>query len=257
MRGKNWGSERRAIVYISKKIKLHTMNTRSKLGWNGLTVLTVVLAALLSGVIALGRAADAKKTQTKAPSIPADVEAQRDVVYGNGGDVPLKMDIYRPKSLPGGPLPVIVYIHGGDWSTGSKEDGAEKLLPYVQRGYCGVSINYRLTPLVQFPAPLEDCKCAIRYLRTKAKDLNLDPDHIGIWGDSAGGHLAALVGSTSHVKEFEGNGGSPGVSSRVQAVCAQGAPVEFVTLLQETHTKQKAEPAITALLGGPLKERRN
>src|SRR5204863_3483821 len=141
------------------------------------------------------------------------------------GEVPLKMDIYRLKSPPSGPLPVIVYIHGGDWSVGSKEEGAAKLLPYVQRGYCGVSINYRLTPLVHFPAPLEDCKCAIRFLRAKAKDLNLDPDHIGVWGESAGGNLAALLGSSSHVKEFEGNGGSPGVSSRVQAVCTEGAPV--------------------------------
>jgi acetyl esterase/lipase len=111
---------------------------------------------------------DGKKEKGEAPAaaVPDDVELQRDVVYGKGGEVSLKMDIYRPKTLPREPLPVVVYVHGGGWSKGSKEMSADKLVPLVQRGYCGVSINYRLTPSgVQFPEPLYDCKCAIRFLR--------------------------------------------------------------------------------------------
>ncbi|HEY2572517.1 MAG TPA: alpha/beta hydrolase fold domain-containing protein, partial [Verrucomicrobiaceae bacterium] len=192
-----------------------------------------------------------QKSETPVFPIPDDVELQRDVTYGKGSDVVLKLDIYRPKPLPGEPLPVIVYIHGGGWHSGSKEKSADKLVPLVQRGYCGVSINYRLTPSgVKFPEPLFDCKCAIRFLRARAKELHLDPDHIGVWGHSAGAHLAALLGTTAHVKEFEGTGGWQEYSSRVQAVCGQGTPVEFAKLLEETKTIQEAEPAIIALLGG-------
>ena len=139
---------------------------------------------------------------------------------------------------------------------GRRISSADKLVPLVGRGYCGVSIDYRLTPSgVQFPEPLYDCKCAIRFLRAKAGELHLDPDRIGVWGHSAGGHLAALLGTTAHVKDFEGSGGWPGFSSRVQAVVAQGAAVEFASLLAETKTIEKAEPAIKALLGGHPKER--
>ena len=178
------------------------------------------------------------------------------MVYGKGGEVELKLDIYRPRRLPDQPLPVIVYIHGGGWNSGSKNRGADKLVPLVGRGYCGVSIDYRLTPSgVQFPEPLYDCKCAIRFLRAKAGELHLDPDRIGVWGHSAGGHLAALLGTTAHVKDFEGSGGWPGFSSRVQAVVAQSAAVEFASLLAETKTIEEAEPAIKALLGGHPRER--
>src|SRR5438874_659578 len=187
--------------------------------------LGVVMAAVAAGMIAAGfdlradaqakNAASEQKGRLEPNSqgqeapqaIPASIEVQRDLDYGKGGDVELKLDIYRPKQLPEKPLPVIVYIHGGGWRSGSKDHSADKLVPLVERGYCGVSINYRLTPSgVQFPEPLYDCKCAIRFLRAKAKELHLDPDHIGVWGHSAGGHLAALLGTTAHVKDFEGAG---------------------------------------------------
>jgi acetyl esterase/lipase len=196
------------------------------------------------------------KGKVALEGVPDSIEVQRDVVYGKGGDVDLKLDIYRPKQLPEKPLPVIVYIHGGGWRSGSKDQSADKLVWLVERGYCGVSINYRLTPSgVQFPEPLYDCKCAIRFLRAKANDLHLDPDRIGVWGHSAGAHLAALLGTTAHVKEFEGTGGWSEQSSRVQAVVAQSAAIEFASLLAETKTIQEAEPAIKALLGGHPKDR--
>jgi acetyl esterase/lipase len=242
----------------------------SRPSYKGLAVIIVAGAAIAAGTIMAqspagkaeaqppGNRGDGKQrpNAAAAPEIPANVELQRDVVYGKSGNVELLLDIYRPKPLPAGPLPVIVYIHGGGWSKGSKDNSADKLVPLVERGYCGVSINYRLTPSgVQFPEPLYDCKCAIRFLRAKAKELQLDPDRIGVWGHSAGAHLAALLGTTAHLKEFEGTGGWPEFSSRVQAVVAQASPVEFALLLQETQTIAEAEPAIKALLGGHPKER--
>src|ERR1041384_3958680 len=246
------------------------MNTQTPLMRKRLAVVMLALAALLRGIFGqapaigadVGRAgdvSDSKQQKGEAPvfPIPADVELQRDVTYGKGGDVALKLDIYRPKPLPSEPMPVMVYIHGGGWHSGSKEQSAEKLVPLVQRGYCAISIDYRLTPSgVQFPEPLYDCKCAIRFLRAHAKDLHLDPDHVGVWGHSAGAHLVALLGTTAHVKEFEGTGGWQDFSSRVQAVCAQGPPAEFSKLLEETKTIQEAEPAIKALLGGHPRDRK-
>ena len=199
----------------------------------------MVLVALLSGILGArvrhpagqpcrnpsqrSRRQEGQDRGTPQSSIPADVELQRDVTYGKGGEVALQDGHLPPQAVAQRAVSlVIVYIHGGGWRAGSKDKSADQLVPFVQRGYCGVSINYRLTPAVQFPEPLHDCKCAIRFLRAKAKELHLDPDHIGVWGHSSGGHLVALLGTTAHMKEFEGAGGWQDFSSRVQVVCAQG-----------------------------------
>ena len=91
-------------------------------------------------------------------------------------------------------------------------------MPFVAKGYAVASINYRLSQHAVFPAQIEDCKAAIRWLRANAAKYHLDPDHIGVWGASAGGHLVALLGTTGGVKELEGQGGNLDQSSRVQCV---------------------------------------
>ena len=104
-------------------------------------------------------------------------------------------------------MPGLVWIHGGAWLEGSKEQGIELLLPFARQGYLCVSIEYRLSHEAIFPAQIEDCKCAVRFLRAHAKELRLNRDRIGVWGQSAGGHLAALLGTTGGVEELEGEGG--------------------------------------------------
>lgn len=94
-------------------------------------------------------------------------------------------------------------------------------------GYFVASVEYRLSQEAKFPAQIEDCKCAIRYLRAHAKKYNIDPDRIGCWGSSAGGHLVALLGTSGGVKELEGKGGWQDQSSRVQAVCDWFGPTDF------------------------------
>ncbi len=122
---------------------------------------------------------------------------QRNIVYKADGDWALEMDIYLPASA-GEAAPVLVYAHGGGWYTGDKTTGAgqEDIPELVARGYAVAAINYRLAPKYKFPAQLEDLKCAICFLRTNAARYGIDAARIGIWGDSAGGHLAALVGVT-------------------------------------------------------------
>lgn len=150
-----------------------------------------------------------------------EVEVIKDVVYGKGGGEDLLLDLVKPKDNGGAPRPGIVFLHGGGWKGGDKNAGIWILETLARRGYVGVTINYRLTGKAKWPAQIEDCKCAVRFLRAKAAEYNIDPDHIGTWGGSAGGHLAAMLGLTSGMKEFEGKGGWEGQSSSVQAVLAE------------------------------------
>jgi acetyl esterase/lipase len=183
----------------------------------------LLLAVLLAGPIAA-------RGQRPEPPIPADVEWIRDVDFGTGGGRALRMHILRPKPLPEKPLPAVVWVHGGGWRQGSRDDGLRRLARLAERGYLGASIEYRLSQEATFPAQIEDCKCAVRFLRAKAKDYHLDPDHIGAWGASAGGHLVALLGTAGDVKELEGRGGWPDQSSRVQAVCDGFGPTDFLKM---------------------------
>jgi acetyl esterase/lipase len=130
------------------------------------------------------------------------------------------------------------------------------LAPFVQRGYFGATIDYRLSQEAKFPAQIEDCKCAIRFLRAKAKEYNLDPDRIGVWGSSAGGHLVALLGVTASAKELEGTGGWAEFSSRVNAVCDWYGPSNFSTIGDfPSHIDRRLPTCPEArLIGGALQE---
>lgn len=140
-----------------------------------------------------------------------------EVQYGLIENVPLKATIYRPKVKPSKPMPAVIYIHGGGF-TGGARDHFESTAAYLtNQGYVGVCISYRLAPQDKFPKQIQDCKCAVRFTRANAKNWNIDPERIAVCGSSAGGNLAGLVAYANGVKEFENQGGNPGVSDRVQA----------------------------------------
>jgi len=121
----------------------------------------------------------------------------------------------------------VVWIHGGGWANGDKSPSPQ-FLQLLPLGFAVVSLNYRLSGQSPFPAQIYDCKGAIRWIRAHAEEYNLDPDRIGVWGISAGGHLAALLGTSGGVKELEGDvGGNLGVSSRVQAVSDYAGPTDL------------------------------
>jgi acetyl esterase/lipase len=126
---------------------------------------------------------------------------------------------------------LIIWIHGGGWEKGDKENPPAVFL--TTRGYAVASINYRLSNEAHFPAQIHDCKAAIRWLRGNAKRYNLDADHFGVWGGSAGGHLVALLGTTGAEKQLEGSVGSfSAMSSRVQAVCDWFGPTDLERLAE-------------------------
>ncbi|MEO6053732.1 MAG: alpha/beta hydrolase [Chthoniobacterales bacterium] len=147
------------------------------------------------------------------------------VVIGKGGDRDLHAQLAWPTRPAKLPMPGIIYIHGGGWKGGDyKLNLAETFTP---KGYFTVSAEYRLSPEAKWPAQIEDCKLAIRWLRANAKKYNVDPNRIGVWGISAGGHLVAFLGATENQPKFEGRGGYPGVSSKVQAVVDFSGPTDF------------------------------
>ena len=141
------------------------------------------------------------------------VRAHVELAYVPNGHERQKLDLYVPENSER-PLPLIIWIHGGGWRYGTKEDCP--VLPWTREGYVVASIDYRLSQDARFPAQIEDCKAAIRWLRTNAAQYKIDPDRVAAWGGSAGGHLASLLGTAGDVTEWE-QGHAAG-SSRVQAV---------------------------------------
>jgi acetyl esterase/lipase len=146
---------------------------------------------------------------------------EADIPYADTDNPRQRLNLLLPKTPKNDrPIPVIAYIHGGAWLGGDRAGGHGRLAGYVASGeYAGVSIGYRLTREAIWPAQIHDCKAAIRWIRANAKKYNLDPDKIGVMGESAGGHLVAMLGTSGGVKDLEGDlGPHKDVSSRVQCV---------------------------------------
>jgi acetyl esterase/lipase len=159
-----------------------------------------------------------------AEGLKARVLAAGDVVFGRGGETELRLDLYRPAGADA-PLPAVIFIHGGGWCGGEKADYREMAARVAAHGYLCASINYRLSHQAPFPAAVEDCKCAVRWLRAHAAECGADAECIGALGASAGAHLAAMVALTPG--RFEGEGGWPDRSSAVQCAACYCGPFDL------------------------------
>ncbi len=157
--------------------------------------------------------------------IPNGFHPIRDIAYVPHASRSQILDVYVP-DVPTAPRPLMIWIHGGGWSTGDKS--APPGMGLLVRGYVVASINYRLSREAVFPAQIYDCKAAVRFLRAHAREFDIDPSRIGVWGCSAGGQLAALLGTTNGRREYEGSAASLGISSDVQAVCDWFGPTDFL-----------------------------
>jgi len=157
------------------------------------------------------------------------VRIERDISYVPDGDSSQRLDLYVPVKDEKGsdkPLPLLVWVHGGGWLGGSKSEnpGAR----FTASGeYASASVEYRFSNKAIFPAQIQDCQAAIRFLRANAKKYNIDPDHIGVWGGSAGGHLVSLLGTAGGTKAFPKIGQNLDQSDRVQAVIDIFGPADF------------------------------
>ena len=159
----------------------------------------------------------------------------RDIPYRDGDNVNWRLDLATRTDTACTPRPAVVVIHGGGWIEGDKSSFTLRqhgvpgnIEEFADLGFVAVTINYRLAPDAPFPAALEDCKCAVRWLRAHAKEYNVDPNHIGAYGNSAGGHLAMLLGMVGQDARLEGDGPYQDQSSRVQAVVSDSGPIDLV-----------------------------
>jgi len=164
-----------------------------------------------------------------------------------------KLDIFIPENKTKNPLTLIVHVHGGGWSAGDKEQ-EHLFIPLLNRGYAVATINYRLSHEALWPAQIYDCKAAIRWLREHAHEYGYDPNKIGVWGESAGGHLVAMLGTTSGDPAMEGNVGDLHVSSKVQAVCDWFGPTDLVTLPRQSELAVAAQHSGKATARGFTEE---
>ena len=191
--------------------------------------------------------------------VPEGVAVERDIVYARIGERNLPLDIYIPKKGRR-PMPVIIWVHGGGWKGGSK-GGISRPVGVLSRGYALVSVEYRLSGEAIWPAQIEDCKAAIRWTRANAKTYGLDPDRIGAWGSSAGGHLVAMMGVAGDVEKFDTHREYADTSARVQAVCDWFGPTDFTQM--DAHRPKGArlvhddpDSPESRLVGGPIQKER-
>ncbi|HWB00279.1 MAG TPA: chitobiase/beta-hexosaminidase C-terminal domain-containing protein [Pirellulales bacterium] len=221
----------------------------------GMTVKAMAYKSGMADSAAVEATYPAIQPITQRFKIPENVVVERNIQYGQAGPDPLLLDLLHPAKPSAKPRPVIVYVHGGGWNSGDKEAGMRRLPEYAATGeYVCATINYRLSFQAAWPAQLHDCKAAIRWLRAHAKELNIDPDKIGVMGDSAGGHLSSMLALTGERPELEGTSGSPGRSSRVTCAADFCGPSDLVTFTAGRRKKNDPEMMV-ALLGGPTLER--
>ena len=164
--------------------------------------------------------------------VKGGVRIERDISYVPDGDSSQRLDLYLPEKASDKPLPLLVWVHGGGWLGGSKSENPGAALT-ASGEYASASVEYRFSNKALFPAQIQDCQAAIRFLRAKAKKYNLDPDHIGAWGGSAGGHLVALLGTAGGADAFPKVGENRDQSDRVQAVIDLFGPADFAAIKRQ------------------------
>jgi acetyl esterase/lipase len=186
--------------------------------------------------------------------LPEGTKAFRDLAYVPGGHERQKLDLFLPPS--GSRWPLVVAIHGGAFRMGSKE--SEPAGAFLARGFAVAAINYRLSQHAVFPAQIEDAKAAVRWLRANARRYGYDPERIASYGASAGGHLAAMLGTAGDAKAFE-VGANLEVSSRVQAVVDFFGPTDFLQmdahrLSAQAMVHDTPDSPESQLVGGPIRD---
>lgn len=202
--------------------------------------------------------AAAPLTSPKPPGPASDpnTDTKKNIEYAKVGEHSLLLDLYVPK-MHDKPVPLVIWIHGGGWREGSKDRPG--LSGVLKSGMALASINYRLSQQAIFPAQLYDCKAAVRWLRAHAAENGINPDKIAVVGESAGGHLAALLGTTGQEPATEGDEGNPTVSSAVTAVVDFYGPTDFLAAdFAGTNAPKMSDPRLAiagafllaSLLGG-------
>ncbi len=194
------------------------------------------------------------------PNLPKGVTVKENIVYSKpGGKRRLHLNIYRPDDSK--VYPALLMVHGGGWNSGDFSLQIPMAQQIATKGYVTIPIEYRLIPEALYPAAVHDLKAAVRWVRANAKKYGIDPNKIAISGCSAGGQLANLIGVTNGRGNYEGNGGNPNVSSKVQAVINVDGLSDFTVEESISRAKKAREsgekmPVDAIWLGGTYEERK-
>jgi acetyl esterase/lipase len=208
-----------------------------------LTPRFLFLATCFLVVAALGRGAELV--------IPDNVTFERGLEFANPDGQHLQVNLARPKT-GAGPFPAVVCIHGGGFRAGTRESYNALCVKLAAQGYVAITVTYRLAPAYPFPAAVQDCKAAVRWLRAQAATYHVDPQRIGAMGGSAGGHLAHFLGLTAGVAAFEGAGNRE-QSSAVNCVVSYYGPTDFT----KSYGKSvDAHEVLPLFFGGNLEQKR-
>jgi len=184
------------------------------------------------------------------PHVTQNVKEVSNIVYAEVGKRKLHLDIFYPKNLDHKNLPGVVLIHGGGWRSGKRQlviPMAEKL---AANGYVTIAVEYRLSTEAFYPAAVYDIKAAIRWMRANARKYKINSREIAVYGCSAGGHLAALIGTTNGDKKFEGDEGNNGYSSNVRAIIDVDGVLDFFGKGSEEVYKKSGKPSAAHLWFG-------
>jgi acetyl esterase/lipase len=218
-----------------------------------LSILCLAETALAQQAAPAAPPAPAPALATKPKGLPQDAKTLLDLAYVEGGHAQQKLDLYLPAE-PKGPL--LVWIHGGGWRGGTKANPPG--LAMVKNGVAVASVEYRFSQHAIFPAQIEDCKAAIRWLRAHAEEYGYRKDMVAVWGASAGGHLVALLGVTGQVKDFD-VGANLDQSSAVQCVINWFGPADFpgydANLPTPMVQRENPDSVIAQLFGGPVSQK--
>ncbi len=205
--------------------------------------------ALATCLFAAAVAADplADKGESAAPTFILE----QNIEYGAGGGEKLLLNLARPAEGDG-PFPAVIFIHGGAWQGGNKDLHVPQITELAGKGYVALSIGYRLAPKHPHPAQIEDCKCAVRWLRAHAGEYRVDPQRIGAVGLSAGAHLAMILGVMDSSDGLEGSGGWADQSSKVKAVVSFAGPTDLSAKFPDVSVDILAK-----FIGGPVAEKQD
>lgn len=199
--------------------------------------------ALAKAAVAFGQVELIKQPE----AVPDDITEYKDIEYANVDGHSLQLNLYVPKGITK-PTPCLVFIHGGGWSGGHKDNYLFYNVAYAKKGYITASLGYRLSGKAKFPAAVHDVKCGVRWLRAHAEKYQIDPDKLVAVGGSAGGHLSLMVGYADDPK-LEGDLGYADQSSRVQAV------VNFYGVADSTTQRAKDAHQVRNFIGGTYDEK--
>jgi pectinesterase len=190
------------------------------------------------------------------PSLPPGVAERKNLVYASIGGRNLHMDAYLPDTPARRPRAGVILIHGGGWRSGDRSQAVPMAQRLAAAGYVAIAVEYRLSPEAHYPAALHDLKSAVRWMRAHARELTLDTSRIAALGCSAGGQLAALLGTTNGDPRFEGNVGSAGHSSTIQAIVDIDGILDFTHPAESGKDTGSAQPSAGASwFGATYRER--